>query len=157
VTDEGNGEKVDFLWDNDLDRAFKRFDTDRIVFVFDSCVSGGMTELAKPGRIILMATTKTGLAVEAGVFDGIEINHGLFTFFLLGALSGAVPEADTYDQVPGVPDVTVEEAYNFASYQLISLTPTIQEVLTLIYGPDVAALWGTPTVMDWFWLKDMLP
>ncbi len=150
VTDQGDGKTVDFLWDEDLAKAFSKFQTDRIVFIFDSCLAGGMTELAGKGRIVCGATTSTGIAAEVGEADGMVINHGLFTFFLLGALSGIVPEADVYDHVPGVPDVTVEEAFNFASYSLIGMTPLIQWWIEDNFGSEIAALWGTPTIVDLF-------
>ena len=145
VTDEGNGKEVKFLWDYELASAFDEFRTNRIVFMFDGCLAGGMTELAEQGRIVCMATTKTGIAAEAGIIttpDGavIEINHGLFTFFLLGALSG---------------DVTVEEAFNFASGSLLDMTLLIQGGIAYYYGPEIAAFWGTPTIVDLF-SKDLL-
>ena len=156
VSDEGDGKRMDFLWDEELAKEFSGFRTDRIVFVFDMCLAGGMTELAGKGRIVAGATTSTGIAVEVGTApDGTEINHGLFTFFLLAALSGLVPEADAYDHLPGVPDVTVEEAYNFASFSLIDLTPLIQGVLAFYYGEEIAALWATPVIVDLF-RADML-
>ena len=156
VSDQGYGKNVDFIWDEELAKEFSSFRTDRIVFIFDSCLSGGMTELAGKGRIVGMATTSKGIAVEAGTApDGTEINHGLFTFFLLAALSGEVPEADAYDHMPGVPDVTVEEAYNFASYALMGMTELIQGELAYYYGEDIAALWATPVIVDSF-RADML-
>ncbi len=158
VTDEGNGQNVNFIWDDELQKAFQDFDTDRIVFIFDSCLSGGMTELAQNGRIVLMATTKAGLAGEDGPEGyGMGLNHGFFTGFLLGAFSGFYPEADAYDHDgnPLTPDVTVEEAYNFASASLIDLTPTIKSYIEYYFGPEIAALWGTPTIDDRFW-KDLL-
>ncbi len=161
VSDQGDGKKVDFLWDEELAKEFSNFRTDRIVCIFDMCLAGGMTELAGKGRIVAGATTSTGIAVEVGTapegppFYGMPINHGLFTFFLLGALSGWFPEADAYDHVPGVPDVTVEEAYNFASFSLIDMTPLIQGALALYYGEEIAALWATPVIVDLF-RADML-
>ena len=151
VSDQGDGKNVDFLWDAQLAKEFRDFRTDRIVFVFDACLMGGMTELMGKGRIVLMATTSTGIAVEVGIApDGTVVNHGLFTFGLLAALSGLVPEADAYDHLPGVPDVTVEEAYNFASFSLIQMTPLIQGALAFYYGEEIAALWATPVVLDLF-------
>ncbi|MBU2009249.1 MAG: caspase family protein [Chloroflexi bacterium] len=155
VSDQGDGKKMDFLWDEELAKEFSSFRTDRIVFVFDMCLAGGMTELARKGRIVAGATTSTGIAVEVGQFGDMVIDHGLFTFFLLAALSGLVPEADAYDHLPGVPDVTVEEAYNFASFSLIDMTPLIQGELAYYYGEEIAALWGTPVIVDLF-CADML-
>lgn len=157
VTDEGRGEAVDFLWDYELANAFSNFDTNRLVFIFDSCLSGGMTDLAGQDGIVCMATTNTGIAAEAGEVtlpDGsvIDIEHGLFTYFLLGALSGAFPQAAAYDYGTRVPVVTVEEAYNFASSSLIDITPLIQAALASYYPdrPDIATSWATPTIADLF-------
>ncbi|UCH42972.1 MAG: caspase family protein [Dehalococcoidales bacterium] len=169
VTDEGDDNDVGFIWDDELKRAFQHYDTDRIVFIFDSCLSGGMTELAKKGRIVCMATTKTGMAAEAGEFelpDGttLTINHGLFTYFVLGALSGLVPEAELFDHDsnPQTLDVTIEEAFNFASGTLKAISPDIMEGLALyeqllgLPEGSLTSLWGTPTIVDRF-KQDLLP
>lgn len=151
VSDEGDGNPVDFIWDYELRDAFKHFDSNRIIFIFDACLMGGMTELAGPGRMVLMATTKTGIAAEVGEeIPGMPINNGLFTFFLVAALSGGVPEADVidHDGNPAVADVTVEEAFNFASYVLVELSPMIQGGMEELFGPDIAKYWGTPVVVD---------
>ncbi len=156
VTDEGDGNPVDFIWDDELAQEFQEFKTTRIVFVLDCCLSGGMTELAERGRIVCGATTSTGIAGEIGTApDGTEINHGLFTFFLLGALSGAIPEADAYDHIPGISDVTVEEAFNYSSAALIALSPDIVAGLEYYYGPEVAAFWDTPVIID-LYPKDLM-
>jgi len=166
VTDEGDGNDVDFIWDNELARAFRKFDTNNIVFIFDMCLAGGMTEVAGRGRIVCMATTKNGIAAEidvvyipdeAGNLVPVEINHGLLTALLLMALTGqehqlGLPSgyADTYDHLPGVPDVTIEEAFNFASAMLIEFSPLIEG-----YLGSLAELWGTPLINDRY-RKDML-
>ena len=139
VTDEGDDEDVGFIWDDELKKAFQHYDTDRIVFIFDSCLSGGMTELAGKGRIVCMATTKTGIAAEGDE----TMPNGLFTLFLLMALTGQS-------------NVTIEEAFNFASGTLIGYTPLIQGGLAEEFGPEIAALWGTPTIVDRF-KQDLLP
>lgn len=149
VTDEGT--KVDFIWDKDLDKAFQGFDTRRIVFIFDSCLSGGMTELAGLGRMVLMATSKDGISAEAGEMPDPNtgetwvINHGLFTYFLLGALSEA-PGADMNQDGT----VCVEEAFNYASAVLIQLSPLIEGGIAYYFGDDIASHWGTPVINDWF-------
>ena len=140
VSDQGDGKKVAFLWDEELAKEFSNFRTDRIVFIFDSCLSGGMTELAGKGRIVCMATTSNGIAVETDL-----VGHGLFTYFLLVALSDPDSGADVYDHVRDVPDVTVEEAYNFASFSLIGLSDIIRDALG-----ELAPLWATPVVVDLF-------
>jgi len=53
-----NGTSIVPIWDGELKDAFSQFDTSRIVFVFDTCLAGGMKEdLESPGRFIAMATT----------------------------------------------------------------------------------------------------
>ncbi len=113
--------------------------------------------MAKPGNIIAMSTTRDGISAELGMYGDIEINHGLFTYFMLGALSGAVPEADSFDHDgdAGTIDITVEEAFNFASYSLLELTPMIQGFLQYLFGDDIASQWGTPEIVDWFWRHEL--
>jgi len=162
VTDEGDSNYVDFIWDDELRSAFQHYDTDRIVFIFDSCLSGGMMELAKKGRIVCMATTKTGIAAEGDE----TMPNGLSTLSLLMALTGneyPVPGiADTYDHIPGYPDVTIEEAFNYASGTLMGFSPYILSGLADMeagLGLDegsLTSLWGTPTIVDRF-KQEMLP
>lgn len=127
------------IWDGELRQAFSGFDTDRIVFIFDSCLAGGMTDLEADGRIICMASTKNGYAIEVGtaIIDGeeIEINQGLFTYFFvkLGMMYGL---ADFY---PDDDYVTVEEAFDFAMESLIELsktTPILRQIPQIKDGFD---------------------
>jgi len=137
-----------YIWDKELREAFRGFDTDRIVFIFDSCLMGGMIDLGKKDRIICMATTQTGVAIEYGedyvdyypTVPGLEpFNHGLFTYFFveLGIMYGL---ADFY---PDDGYVTVEEAFNFARFNL-------EEISIATEG-----LWQIPTIKDSF-TKDLL-
>lgn len=147
---------LEIIWDKELREAFRGFDTDRIVFIFDSCLMGGMIDLGKKGRIICMATTQTGVAIEYGedyvdyypTVPGLEpFNHGLFTYFFveLGIMYGL---ADFYDhdgdEVYGEPsDVTVEEAFDFARFYLEGISIATE------------GLWQIPTIKDSF-TKDLL-
>jgi len=145
-----------YIWDKELREAFRGFETDRIVFIFDSCLMGGMIDLGKKGRIICMATTQTGVAIEYGedyvdyypTVPGLEpFNHGLFTYFFveLGMTEGG---ADFYDhdgdEVYGEPsDVTVEEAFDFARFYLEGVSIATE------------GLWQIPTISDIF-LEDLM-
>ena len=145
VTDEGDGTDVGFIWDYELAREFNRLNTHRIIFIFDSCLAGGMTELADNGRIVCMATTIDGVAIEAPVnpitYEAIE--HGLFTYFLLAAFSGSIPEEYVEEFDPdGIP--TVEEAFNFSSSMLIFYSDYIEGIL----GETLAEYWHTPVIVD---------
>ncbi|MDO8491824.1 MAG: caspase family protein, partial [Dehalococcoidia bacterium] len=163
VTDEGN--KVDFIWDKDLAKAFNDFESERMVFIFDACLTGGMTELAGEDRLVLMATGKDGIAVEdAGPDDpsNLGIGQGFFTFFLMAALTGNAPQVDAmlsnilgvdiqnpYTPVPGAP-VSVEQAFDYASWSLLAVSPLVYGGLEYYFGPEIAGYWDTPTVIDRF-------
>jgi len=131
-----------YIWDKDLKQAFNNFGTDRIVFIFDSCLAGGMAELGKNGRIVCMATTQAGIAVEFGedyaAYYGVEgmplLNHGLFTYFLVEMGMG-YGMADFY---PPDGHVTVEESFDFTRSVLTEMSLTVPE------------LWQIPVVKDLF-------
>ncbi len=110
-----------YIWDGELKQWFSDFKTSRIIFVFDSCLAGGMTDLAAPGRIINMATTETGTAYE---FDSLQ--NGQFTYYFIekGMLQGSADTTGT----SGV--VTVEEAFDYAKLNCSFQTPTIKDSFT---------------------------
>lgn len=116
-----DGTNLVYLWDGELRNAFSNFATSRIVFIFDSCVAGGMTDLTAAGRIINMATTETGTAYE---FE--ELQNGQFTHYFVdeGMLQGL---ADKYDNLSGIPDVTIEEAFDYAKAKNVNQIPTIKD------------------------------
>ena len=126
-----DGENLVHIWDGDLKNWFSGFATSRIVFIFDSCVAGGMTDLAKEGRIINMATE------EKGRFDSaVELStlgYGEFTYYFVveGMLND---KADVYDHgyrsfIPGS-DVVVEEAFDYAKANTNYDHPTISDLFT---------------------------
>ncbi len=94
------------FWDGELKESFSDFPTSRIVFIFDSCFAGGMTDLEAPGRVICMATTEDGIAAEHEMWEG----HGQFTFYfvMMGMHYGYA------DVKPAEGRVTVEEAFDYA-------------------------------------------
>jgi hypothetical protein len=134
VADDGDSEKIDesivshngfnlvFIWDGQLKTWFKDFPS-RIIFVFDSCVAGGMTDLKDTGRVINMATTESGTGYE---FDSLE--HGQFSYYFVneGMIKG---KADKYDHNGDyVQDgVTIEEAFDYARANCIIQKPTISD------------------------------
>jgi len=119
---EGN---VIYIWDDELRDWFSGFGTTRIVFVFDSCLAGGMNDVAITGRVVSMATGETqsayvySTAGEDVDGDGIKDGEGVFSrlFANEGMLQG---KADKYDhgyrtnpETLGE-DVVVEEAFDYA-------------------------------------------
>jgi hypothetical protein len=109
------------IWDGQLRDWFADFDTSRIIFIFDSCLAGGMTDLQAPGRVINMACSESGVSYEDDSWQ-----NGQFTYFFVGQgmLGG---KADRYDNIPGVADVTIEEAFDYAKANCRMQTPTISD------------------------------
>jgi len=141
----------EFIWDKELKGAFKSFDTSRIICIFDCCLAGGMTDLKNNGRVICMATTQDGYAAEYGEAYGPPIpdigpvNHGLFTYFLaVAGMQYGLADIYDHDSNPSTPDVTVEEAFDFARASLEGMSLAFPE------------LWQIPTINDLF-RKDLLP
>ena len=137
--DDGDKEKVDeaivvhngtdlvWLWDGDLKRLFSGFNTSRIIFAFDSCLAGGMTDLADAIRVIAMASTENTYSYEGGWGGG----HGEFTyyFFMEGIQNGY---ADVYDHNGNETlqesfDTTIEEAFDYAKASCEYDKPTISD------------------------------
>lgn len=121
---------LEVIWDKELKEAFRPFQTDRIVFIFDICQAAGMIDLGGKGRIIAMATTQTGIAGEA--YPGEFPYQGFFTYFFveLGMNEGW---ADFY---PADGYVTIEEAFDFARFMLE------------YWSGQFPGFWQIPTIMD---------
>jgi len=119
-----DGSNFVYIWDGQLKDWFSGFATSRIIFIFDSCLAGGMTDLKAPGRVISMACSETGLSYESSTWG-----NGQFTYYFVdeGMLQA---EADKYDNVTGVVDVTVEEAFDYAKTNCVSQTPTVSDSFT---------------------------
>ncbi|MEM3647681.1 MAG: caspase family protein, partial [Thermoproteota archaeon] len=110
----------------ELASMFSGISSSRIIFIFDSCYAGGMTDLKAEGRIVVMACSESGLSYE---FSTVE--NGQFTYYLVdqGILLG---KADAYnhdnDSVLGeASDVVVEEAFDHAKAYCVYQTPTISD------------------------------
>jgi len=116
-----DGSKLIPIWDGQLKQWFAGFKTSRVIFIFDSCLAGGMTDLQAPGRIINMACSESGLSYEDDAWG-----NGQFTYYFVdqGMLSGL---ADKYDNLPGWADVTVEEAFDYARANCQMQKPTISD------------------------------
>jgi hypothetical protein len=109
------------IWDGQLKDWFSDFNTSRIIFIFDSCLAGGMTDLKADGRVINMACSENGVSYEDDSWG-----NGQFTYYFVdqGMLGGA---ADTYDNIAGVADVTIEEAFDYAKANCRMQKPTISD------------------------------
>ncbi|MGB9693783.1 MAG: caspase family protein, partial [Fervidobacterium sp.] len=129
--DDGDNETVDesiviwgddgnfgYLWDGELKHLFEYFPTNRIIFAFDSCLSGGMTDLAADGRVINMACSESGVSYE---FE--SLGHGQFTYyFVVKGMLDEEADTNTHDG-----SVTVEEAFDYAKANCVYQKPTISD------------------------------
>lgn len=130
---DGDNEKIDeailshdgsslvAIWDGQLKDWFAGFKTQRIIFIFDSCLAGGMTDLQAPRRVINMACSESGVSYEDDSWE-----NGQFTYFFVdkGMLAS---KADKYDNIAGVADVTIEEAFDYAKANCRKQTPAISD------------------------------
>jgi len=118
-----NGSNLVAIWDGQLKDWFAGFNTTRIVFIFDSCLAGGMTDLQSPGRVINMACSEGGLS-----YEGASWQNGQFTYyFVKQGMSGSLADRYDHDNNAASPDVTVEEAYDYAKANCRWQTPTISD------------------------------
>jgi hypothetical protein len=114
------------IWDGQLKDWFADFQTSRIIFIFDSCLAGGMTDLKADGRVINMACSENGLSYEDDSWG-----NGQFTYYFVdqGMLEG---EADGYDHdeddsLAEPTDVTIEEAFDYAKASCSMQKPAISD------------------------------
>ena len=103
-----DGVRLQALWDGELAAEFSGWDTNRMIFIFDSCYAGGMTDLAAPGRVIAMASTENSLSAEYSTLENGEFTYWMIEQGMRFAL------ADRFDNLPNKSDVTIEEAWDFA-------------------------------------------
>jgi hypothetical protein len=121
------------IWDGELRNWFSGFGTTRIAFVFDSCLAGGMNDVATTGRVVSMATGETQ---SAYVYSSEKVNQdkmvdvdgdeqldgeGVFTHYFVneGMLQGLADVHD-YVGVEGNEPATVEEALGYAKANIPS-------------------------------------
>ncbi|MCD6429286.1 caspase family protein [bacterium] len=113
-------DKLEYIWDGQLKGWFSDFDTSRIVFIFDSCLAGGMNDVAEAGRIVAMATSENQPAYvySKGDEEKGEPGEGVFSHYFVneGMLQA---KGDKYDHdkdgiQPEGEDVVVEEAFDYA-------------------------------------------
>lgn len=111
------------IWDGELKAQFEGYATSRIVFMFDSCYAGGMTDLQASGRVLAMATTENTLGYESSAWQ-----NGEFTYYLVdqGILAVLADKYD-HDADPTTNDVTVEEAWDYAKANCQLDKPTVSD------------------------------
>ena len=117
-------DKLVYIWDGDLRDLFTGFATTRIAFIFDSCLAGGMNDVAATGRVVSMATGETQVAYVYSEGNETEekLGEGEFSHYFVndGMLQGL---ADKYDHdrdtiLKEGSDVVVEEAFDYAKTKI---------------------------------------
>lgn len=90
-TDEGIvSADLYLILDGQLRQKFSTFESSKISFTFDTCFSGGMDDLAGPGRIVVAACGEYEYS-----YDGTpRQRNGVFTYFYMEGLN-------TYNTVEG--------------------------------------------------------
>jgi len=113
--DEGimvhNGSDINYIWDGELRNWFGSFATERIVFIFDTCLAGGMDDVVDAGRVVVMSSGETQ---SSNVYSSGEFGEGMFSHYFVnrGMLRGL---ADRYNQISEKDNaVAVEEAFDYA-------------------------------------------
>ena len=131
-----DGSELSGISDDMLQAWFNGFNTERIVFIFDTCLAGGMNDVAYDenneaynNRVVVMSSKETQYSY---VYSYGEFGEGMFSrhFVNEGMLQGL---ADGYNQIPEKDYVVVmEEAFdyakeNFPSYLKFRQNPVISD------------------------------
>ena len=136
---QGSGEDLDegifvhdrqVIWDDDLRDLFSGFDTDRIIFIFDTCKAGGMDDLNVVGsnRVLVMATDEEG---NAGVYSTGRYGEGLFShWFVKSGILGNRADFIDHDGYRKTRDVTIEEAFDYARENTLARNPQMIDNFT---------------------------
>ena len=106
-----------FIWDGELKQLFADFESTRIMFYFDSCYSGGMTDLKGDGRLVLMACGENQLSLESSTWQ-----NGQFTYYFVDqGMTNKMADKN------GDQKITFEEAFDFAKANCRRQTPTAND------------------------------
>lgn len=116
---------INFIWDGELKQLFAEFPTDHIMFTFDSCLSGGMSVLNAPGRVVNMGCSSRGVC-----YEGEQWNGGQFTYYFVVNGMGLKYADTSADAI-----VSDEEAFDYAKANCIWQTPTIADGVQYDYVP----------------------
>ena len=131
--DDGDGEYVDetivsadlyLILDGQLRDKFSSFSSQKLTFIFDSCFSGGMDDLAGPGRVVVAACAEEQLSWDGSA----QMENGVFSYYFLAGL-------DSFN--------TIEGAFNHAAalardFILNFYNEVMDPVMTDQFGGDWA-------------------
>lgn len=103
----------------DINEIFGEFASDKIIFIFDSCSSGGFIDqevnLKKENRIILASTE-----MNKSAYARHSLKSGIFTYYLIMGMEGIADNNHNGE-------VSAKEAFDYAKQRTMNAgTPTIQ-------------------------------
>lgn len=105
------------ILDGFLRDSFASYESQKISFIFDSCYSGGMDDLAGPNRVIVMACDEDELSWEGAPW----MENGVFSFYFLEGL-------DMFNTVEGAFTYAAPLAHSFVlSEYSYDMNPTISD------------------------------
>lgn len=123
-----------YIWDDELKNWADSLGVNRTVFAFDSCLAGGMNDLAGTNRIIVMSSGEKqssytyylgGTQTDVNVYQESE---GLFTHYFVkrGMIDGLGDGWNLVSSSDG--DVTVEESFTY-TYPIVKdrQTPVLSD------------------------------
>ncbi len=132
---DGDGySKFDFIWDGELRSWFYGFGTERIVFIFDTCLAGGMNDVVRDeknriysDRLVIMSSKETQ---NSSVYSDGRFGEGMFSrYFVNEGMSQGF--ADGYNQIQLTDEsVAVEEAFDYAKENIVTQNPVINDNFT---------------------------
>jgi len=98
------------ILDGQLRQKFSAFSSTKIVFIFDSCFSGGMDDLSGSGRVVVAACGETEYS-----YDGTPAQaNGVFTYYYVGTNSSGL---QMYGTVEGAFGYAAPLAHDFVATQ----------------------------------------
>ncbi|MBU4331656.1 caspase family protein [Patescibacteria group bacterium] len=117
---------LQYIWDGQLQNWFSGFDTNRIVFIFDSCLSGGMNDVASEGVMFVSASKENQLAY---VYSTGVNGEGMFShYFVNEAILQGLADFFDHDNNVAIQDVVIEEAFDYTRLNL----PSIYQIPTIV-------------------------
>lgn len=96
------GADLTVILDGQLRARFSSYASQKLTFIFDSCYSGGMDDLAGPGRVVVAASAEEQLSWDGSA----QMENGVFSYYFLEGLAN-------FNTVEGAFAYAVTPAHDF--------------------------------------------
>jgi hypothetical protein len=125
------------IWDDELKLWADSLTAERMVFAFDICLAGGMSDLAGDNRVLVMSSGETqssytyylgGTQTEFDDTPVFQESEGLFSYYFVkrGLFDGLADGSNVASVVNG--SVEVEESFTYAYPKVLSKqTPVLND------------------------------